>query len=202
MATMIDKRHFQDLMQMDPSDVCRRSLCSYDNKRCSYTLPVWDEDFEVCPEASRVVRLKDDTEEIDPFLGLFIVHYLLTAKDFPITQAWISVKDIPGGVGFFQGPHAIPVDLIEKQYGHRLDRFSHVCQQLGGVPLDMADTAYAFRIAPRIPVAVLLWKGDDEFPAESKLLFDRSISEHLALDIIFSLSVFICKTFVQTLPPK
>jgi len=195
MATIIDKRHFQDLMQMDPSDVCRRSLCSHDIQRCCYTLLVWDENFEVCPETSRIICPTDDTEKADPFLRLFIVHYLLTAKDIPITREWISVKDIPGGIGFFQGPHAMPTDLIEKQYGDQLDRFSHVCEQLGGMPMDMADKAYAFRIAPRIPVAVLLWKGDDEFPAESKLLFDKSISEHLALDIIFALSVFVCKTF-------
>ncbi|EFK11297.1 conserved hypothetical protein [delta proteobacterium NaphS2] len=195
METIIDKRHFVDLLQMDPSDVCRRSLCSYHMERCCYTLPVWNEDFEVCPETSEVICLTDDTEKVDPFLSLFIVHYLLTAKDIPITREWISVKDIPGGVGFFQGPHAIPTDLIEKQFVNRLDRFGHVCEKMGGMPLGMADKAYAFRIAPRIPVAVLLWEGDDEFPAESKLLFDRSISEHLALDIIFSLSVFVCKTF-------
>ena len=56
----------------------------------------------------------------------------------------------------------------------------------------MADQAYSFRIAPRTPVAVLLWEGDNEFPAESKLLFDRTIVEHLALDIIFGLTVEIC----------
>ncbi|MCG6879270.1 MAG: DUF3786 domain-containing protein [Deltaproteobacteria bacterium] len=180
---------------MDPSDVCRRSVCSYDVQRRCYTLPVWDENFEVCPETSRIICPRDDTAKVDPFLSLFMVRYLLTAKDIPITREWISVKDIPGGVGFFQGPHAIPTDLIEERYGHQLDRFCHVCEQLGGMPMDMADKAYAFRIAPRIPVAVLLWKGDDEFPAESKLLFDKSISEHLALDIIFALSVFVCKTF-------
>ncbi|MCP4579194.1 MAG: DUF3786 domain-containing protein [Deltaproteobacteria bacterium] len=44
-------------------------------------------------------------------------------------------------------------------------------------------------MAPRIPVAVLLWKEDDEFPVESRTLFDRSIIEHLALDIVFALAV-------------
>ena len=43
-----------------------------------------------------------------------------------------------------------------------------------------------------IPVAVLLWRGDDEFPAQAKLLFDKTITEHLALDIIFGLTVEIC----------
>ena len=52
---------------------------------------------------------------------------------------------------------------------------------------------------PRIPVAVLLWEEDGDFPDESKILFDRSIAEHLALDIIFGLTVEIC-TRVAGLP--
>ena len=68
-----------------------------------------------------------------------------------------------------------------------------------GVPPDMADAAYIFKITPRIPVAVLYWEGDDEFPPESKILYDKSITEHLASDIIFALAVAIC-TRIGSLP--
>jgi hypothetical protein len=34
--------------------------------------------------------------------------------------------------------------------------------------------------------------GDDEFPSESKLLFDKSITAHLALDIIYALAQEVC----------
>lgn len=56
----------------------------------------------------------------------------------------------------------------------------------------MADAAYRFIVTPRIPVAVLYWKGDDEFPPEAKILYDRTITEHLTSDIIFALAVEIC----------
>jgi len=44
----------------------------------------------------------------------------------------------------------------------------------------------------RIPVAVPLWEGNDEFAPESKILYDKSITEHLASDIVFALAVDIC----------
>ena len=192
MTTAIDACHFQDLAQKDPEDVCRRALCRYDGNKGCYTLSVWGEDYGIYPDDSRIIRLCDDKSDIKTFQGLFMVHYLLTSKEIPINKEWISAKDIPGGVTFFRGPHEIPAFLIEKRYGDNVEGFSDTCGQLDGIPLDMADQAYSFRIAPRIPVAVLLWKGDDEFPAESKMLFDRSIIEHLALDIVFSLAVLIC----------
>ena len=51
---------------------------------------------------------------------------------------------------------------------------------LGGQPLPMADAAYSFQVTPRTPVAVLYWQGDDDFPPEAKILFDRSLAGYLA----------------------
>ena len=177
---------------MDPQDVCRRALCSYDSDTQGYAVAIWDADYGVYPEASRIVHLKDDTEVTDTSLSLFIVHYLLTSQERPIRKEWISVKDISGGATFFRGPHAIPGHLIQNRYKDDVAAFSDACEQLSGTPLSMADAAYSFRIAPRIPVAVLLWRGDEEFPAEAKLLFDKSIGDHLAPDIIFALAVVVC----------
>jgi len=192
MTNSIDTCHFQDLAGKDPEDVCTRALCHYDSNKGCYTLSVWGEDYNIYPGESKIIRIRDDKSDINIFLGLFMVHYLLTSKAIPISKEWISEKDIPGGVAFFQGPHAIPTHLIAKRYGDNIGGFCKRCEQLDGIPLHMADQAYSFRIAPRTPVAVLLWEGDDEFPAESKILFDRTIVEHLALDIIFGLTVEIC----------
>ena len=50
----------------------------------------------------------------------------------------------------------------------------------------MADASYSFNIAPRVKIAVLYYIGDEDFPAESKILYDRSIKD------IFAMAVEIC----------
>jgi hypothetical protein len=35
-------------------------------------------------------------------------------------------------------------------------------------------------------VTLILWEKDDEFPAEIKVNFDRTVSGHLPLDIIWA----------------
>jgi hypothetical protein len=62
-----------------------------------------------------------------------------------------------------------------------------------GSPLSLADAAFVFKITPRVPVAVLYWKGDDELPTESKILYDKTINAHLASDIIYALAVGVCE---------
>jgi hypothetical protein len=42
-------------------------------------------------------------------------------------------------------------------------------------------------------VAVLYWAGDEDFPAEAKLLFDKTLPNHFALDIVYALASGICE---------
>ena len=42
---------------------------------------------------------------------------------------------------------------------------------------------------PRVPVVLLIWKHDEEFPARADILFDSTCSEHLPTDIIWSTAI-------------
>ncbi len=194
----VDPSYFLELTQRNPEEVCRHALCEYDFKTKNYRLSVWGEMYGIYPRESKIIRLQDDKQAVSRLLGLFIIYYLLKSKDVAISKEWISEKDIPGGATFFRGPHKIPTNIIEDRYENNIKKFKEICEKLQGIPLNMADAAYAFRIAPRIPVAVQFWDGDEDFPAESKILFDKTITEHLSPDIIFCMSVEICKRIGKT----
>jgi hypothetical protein len=192
MADIVDRIHFQMLSAQDPKDVCRRALCTYDDTKKHYLLSVWGDQYRIFPIEQRIDCMSNNSKSVHPYFYLFIVHYLLTSREIRISNEWISEKDIPGGTTFFRGPHEIPTHLISLRFKDNINEFKEKCEQLYGIPLDMADAAYCFKIAPRIPAAVLYWKGDDDFPADSKILYDSTISEQLAFDIIYALAVGIC----------
>jgi len=193
MTNSIDSSYFTELAEKNPEDVCRLALCDYDPMKKGYRISVWGEDYGIYPQESQIIRLQENNPDVGHLLGLFIIYYLLRSKDISISKEWISEKDIPGGPTFFRGPHKIPTQIIEKRYENNVKEFKEACDRLDGIPLDMADAAYAFEITPRIPVAVQFWDRDDEFSAEAKLLFDKTIAEQLAPDIVFCLTVEICK---------
>jgi len=192
MPELIDSKFFQELATQDPLDVCRRAVCTFNDTEMFYSVPLWDQHYEVYPQQCRVEATGGNPEKLHPYFELFLVHYLLRAKEIEPTHQWISEKDIPGGSTFFRGPHAIPTDLIADRFNNDLSGFSARCEQLGGTHLDMADSAFIMLIAPRVPVAVLYWRGDEEFPPESRILYDETIAGHLAADIIFALASGIC----------
>ncbi|MCG8634039.1 MAG: DUF3786 domain-containing protein [Desulfobacterales bacterium] len=194
MSYNIDPIHFKDLAATDPDDIVQRTGAVFDSAASRIILPVWGHDYVIDPARQTVSSADGFIPAQADYMFLFIVHYLLGSTSAPASGEWVSEKDLPGGAAFFRGPHTLPTDIIVRAFGDDLERFSKTCSGLGGQPMDMADAAFSFDIRPDIPVAVLYWQGDADFGAEAKLLFDRSISRHLALDIVYALAVMVCKT--------
>jgi len=192
MSYSVDAMFFHELAKKDPKDVCHRALCKYDSERRSYILEVWGDDYLINPYEYRIDRITNNFPMPHESFYIFIMHYLLKVKAYEICSEWISEKDIPGGAAFFTISHEIPTYLISEQHGNNIDEFCRRCAQLHGIPLDMADASYGFRITPRVPVAVLYWMGDDDFPAQSRILYDKVVADYLAPDVIFSLAAEIC----------
>jgi hypothetical protein len=195
MTDLIDKILFQDLLSCDPPEVTKRTGALYDEQTGSYEIHIWGNGYEVQPRQCRITPRSKGSRVYRDYLYLFILHYLMKAKEIPVSGQWVSEKDIPGGAGFFRGPHALPTHLVAHTFGNDPAGFLDVGKKLGGTPLPMADAAVSFEITPRIPVAVLLWQADEEFESQANLLFDRTISRHLPLDIIYALAVEICHAF-------
>jgi Domain of unknown function (DUF3786) len=191
MADYVDASYWQVLEQADPAVLCRRGRCQYHPDSGDYTLHLWGIDYLIAVHRQAIINTTEGTPS-HPYFNVFIVSYLLLEGDISVVGEWISEKDFPGGATFFRGPHVVPSMLITERYGNDLQDFAAQCQELGGTPLSLADRAFFFRIAAEVPVAVLYWSGDADFPAEAKILFDRSLIDGLQLDVVYSLAVTIC----------
>ena len=192
MTDFIAPIHYRELADKDPETVCRRTGCFYDKDRQCYELEVWDDIYHIYPHEPRIECQGRGSQAVHEYVSIFIVHYLLTAVEAVIEDEWISEKDIPGGPTFFRGPHAIPTDLITRAYQNDIAAFGRRCRALRGEAVKMGDAAFRFQMTGRLPVVVLYWQGDEDFPPEARMLFDRSICRFLALDVVFALAVEIC----------
>jgi hypothetical protein len=116
MTQSIDNILFPDLLDCDSKDVIRRTKVLYDEKKGCYRVCVWGHIYDVTPGQCRITPQAKEHDTYRDYLYLFILHYLMKAKNISLSGQWISEKDITGGAAFFRGPHTLelhlPLDII------------------------------------------------------------------------------------------
>ena len=197
MSFEVDEFLFSALAALDPREVCAKMNCRFDEALGRYYLNCWGDDYSIDCDRKQLSRVGGTGVDPHEYLPVFLINYLIQGKGVPLSDELISEKDMAGGVGFFRGPHEIPTTMISTRFKNDLDLLSNCCERLGGQLLNMADRSYLFQPLAHVSIALLYWVGDEDFPPEAKLLFDKSIAQNLALDSIYALAVDFCSRISQ-----
>jgi hypothetical protein len=104
---------------------------------------------------------------------------------------------------FFQksGPHAIPSAPLEERFGRDLAGFLEVGRLLGAETCAGGDAALAFRVFPGLTVELILWLGDEEFPAQVSFTVPSQLHRFWQLDAVLGLLGVVVKELLQAVTP-
>ena len=200
----IDPVYWEELRGLNPQEVCRRAVVTYDEKEEAYRIPFLNRTYRVFPFRKSIALEETETEssfrhdEVSFAEALVLVLYLLRAKEIPLTGRQQTERELPGGGTFFQGPHELPRKPILKHFGREPGRFLEAGLSLGGKPLSFGDGAFRLQTLPRVPVDHILWAEDEEFPARLTVTFDSSVAEHLPLDVLWALVHVVTYRLVES----
>ncbi|WP_420265113.1 DUF3786 domain-containing protein [Candidatus Magnetominusculus dajiuhuensis] len=173
----------------NPDDVCKRGLVSFDSSSGCYTIRSFKWDFDFHPKDRTVTCGSPDGEaflrRLGDFFRLSSLWYLNSAKAIPLTNQLIMPQNLSGGEIFFRGSHVLPLARLAAMYEAGKEEFLFQGASLGGVAASYGDAAVVLSPYPKIPVTLILWLKDDEFPARAECLLDTSCEFHLPIDIIW-----------------
>jgi len=124
--------------------------------------------------------ISDADKDIPIQEQVLILHYLMSETSGEPTGNWVSYREIPGASFYFSAFMKRAVDPLKKVFGNNVSGFIEASKHLNGSPIDIGDAGFEYRIFPRVPMQIILWKGDDEFPSEVNILFDEKIGEILS----------------------
>ncbi len=114
-----------------------------------------------------------------PSVAILLLHYLITADGSSPAGRWLSFRELPDGLFYSQAFAAHAEVPLAARFGSDLPAFREAADRLAGAPLDLADASYCFLALPRLPIAVQVWEGDDEFPGRAQILFDAQAGHYL-----------------------
>jgi hypothetical protein len=185
-----EDRAWERLADLDPSEVCENTLAEYDRDRRLYRLVSFGMDMYISPGGKTIISDSPEGEHLIGKLGYFsrlsILHYMVGARPVPLSGKLVNPDNLRGGQLFFRGTHVLPKEKVAEKYGADPEGFIRRGKALGGVKTDHGDASVRLFPLPRVPVTVILWREDEEFPAGADILFDATCESHLPLDMLWS----------------
>jgi len=170
----------------DLQDQCRKAGAAYDAASHTAVLPYLDRTCRITLPAGEVAAA-DGGPALSAKDAILVLDYFTRASGAPLTGQLITYQELPDGlnyVGVFATRTTRP---LVANFGRAPERFAAAAARIGGTPADYGDVAVTFPVFPRVPLTYVLWKGDDEFPPESSILFDSTVSDYLTNDDIHNL---------------
>ncbi len=177
------------LQQEDPKIVADRSRAVYEvlQDQEGLILPYFGRPYWISWPAVAVNYLAGEGE-VPIQEQILMLHYLENTKGDPLTGQTIDFRQVPSGQFYhaaFVGRAKTP---LLKMFGHDLELYRQVAQQLGGELVPLGDLAATYLALPLVPITHVIWKGDAEFDPECNILFDQSIVSHLPTEDIAAIS--------------
>jgi len=191
----VHPKFWERLSQAGPDAVCRRSGAQFDGGAGSYSIDYLQERYRISPGSRTIELIQGPLSQKDPSIDLkvILITYLLNAQATPLVGKLVTGQSLKGGKTFFQGAHRFPLEPLIERYGRDAEGFLDRGISLGAVQERYGDVGLRFAALPRVPVIMILWGADEEFPARLSVLFDASIEQHLPLDAIYGLVTEICR---------
>ena len=182
------------LLGRDIDALCDRAAVALDRDTGELLLPSLGEVIRV--------RLPDFviTQELDMWRHLTLLQYLDTADGTPLTGTEIALSEMRGGLSRGLGFDKDIALMFSRDFrGAAAEDVGRACAALGGrVVPGKADVTAVIPYAPRFPVTLRFWCGDEEFPPSGKALVDAAAEHYLTLEAAGG----ACSSVVQALIRK
>ena len=131
------------------------------------------------------IAFQNSGEELPIQQQVLLLHYLNGSKGSRVTGEWIAYQEVPDGKFYLDAFLRRAKNPMVQGFGNQPELLVNLATEAYGArPLDQGDSSVVVQALPMVPVALILWKGDEEFPPEGTILFDRSISEILSAEDI------------------
>ena len=143
------------------------------------------------------VVLDADGHEAEVSTAILLLLYLTEATGRTLEGRWIAFEQLPGGAGYAASFRGRVVAPLLRAFGTRPDALARAAADLDGEPLSMGDVGVRLPALPRVPLAYVMWRGDEEFGPSVTVVFDASVEGYLDAEALTALAELATRRLVD-----
>lgn len=179
---------WEQLLKLDAKSTQKRADCHYICEKNQYLVKMLNKKYVIDLEKRGIFPDNPDSKQQPPnFLQqLCLLAYLINSQNLPLAGVLVRGEELPSGQFFFRGLHSLPTEKLKSVFGNCPQRLYEALSHFDAEKRSFGDASVELRVFARIPLTIVIWRGDDEFDARASILFDRTASSHLPLDALLT----------------
>ena len=189
------KELWQQLVKLDAGKTAAKAQCQYSKESNTYTIPFLNTVYTVDTSAKEIYSTSNNgTEFVEQ---LCILAYLINAADIPENGKLVKPDSLAGGEFFFKRVHSLDTGKLENVFGECPELLHSIAEQFDAGRCEFGDASIKLYALPRLPLIIVVWQSDDEFPPRASILFDKTADKQLPLDALLAVTNHTIKTLIQ-----
>ncbi len=120
-------------------------------------------------------------DHMTPWIKILLLHYIRTRGRGELTGKWASFGELKSGMVKASSFERDCEEPLREMFDRDFSKVEKTLLRMGAERRGDFPTrsAWYMRLLPRIPVVVLYWPEEEEFPSKVKILFDSSADRFL-----------------------
>jgi hypothetical protein len=182
----------------DIEQQCRKSGTRYIAAKKSVIIDYLNHSYRISIPDGEITPV-NDTESVPIRDKILILHYFLHATGTPLTDNLITYKELHEGINYYPTFFKRAIEPVINNFKDVPQKLLETAAVIGGTKSSYGDTAVKINALPYVPLTIILWQGDEEFPPDGKIMFDSTIPEYLPTEDITILCEIIAWRLVRSL---
>ena len=165
-------------LEMDCAALARRFHLRADDE--NLFLRYFSRPYAVSRKTGRIVRIDRPEEEIgfNTAMNFYNMFHYAVPEPVPsgVLVPFCSVRRV---YPFEAAYRKNILDPMGRYFDGRADALRRALDALHAAPVRQGDAGGELEVFPGLRLAVILWDGDEEFPAQVNMLFDSNITDFM-----------------------
>ena len=165
------KYYREKATEFDPQTLSLKSGVPFDGKEFHLTILNRPVSME-WPEL--ICRYEDDGKETGSAYNILMARLIMYGVLSPGNGKMLSYMEIPWGAHYYKAFKGRCLDRLARTYGQNAKKLAADASAFGASEVSGGDCSIEFDFIPGLTVRATVWEGDEEFPANSQILFSDS----------------------------
>ncbi|MFC2063649.1 DUF3786 domain-containing protein [Chloroflexota bacterium] len=99
-----------------------------------------------------------------------------------VNNDWVSFSKLTDGMFYNQAFQGYTGDVLSKHANWIFENRNSIISAYDAKTIEVGDISFHIKVLPKVSLALVIWLGDEDFPASCKILFEKTVNLFLPTD--------------------